>query len=97
MNRSYNHLTVRAHICMRSDFLNPQSVGSIVNKVFLSSLIGFIFQFESQRSRFYWKNLCLSIRAEIFNLNCGTDLKMSPTDETFPKIFFGQKKEETFW
>lgn len=58
-------------------------------------MIGFAFQFESQESYFYWKNLYLLVQAEIFNLNYNTNLKIFPTIRTLLKISCSQKKKGT--
>ena len=59
--------------------VHQQSVGSTGNGISLSDLIGFTPQFESQENLLCWENLCLPVRAETFNLNCGTGLKVPPT------------------
>ena len=60
----------------------------------LSSLIGFAPQFESQGSRLCWENLCLSVRAGISSLGCGTGLKVPPTVGALPRIPRGQNKKK---
>lgn len=47
----------------------------------LSGLIGFTFQFESQKNHICWENLYFSIRAVTSNLNCDMSLKVHPTIE----------------
>lgn len=66
--------------------LYQQSIGSTDNKIFLSNLIKFIPQFESQENYIYWENLCLLIRTEIFNLSYDTNLKIPSTIRILPKI-----------
>ncbi|KAK9198416.1 hypothetical protein WN944_013600 [Citrus x changshan-huyou] len=67
--------------------MDPEGgVGSTGNGVPLSGLTGFALQFESQRSRLCWENLCLPVRAEISNLSCGTGLKVPPTVGALPRI-----------
>lgn len=65
---------------------NQQSVCSTDNRVLLSGLTGFTFQFESQKNYLCWENLCLPIRAGTSNLNYGMDLKVLPTVGVLPKI-----------
>ena len=61
------------------------SVDFTSNGVLLSVLTEFALQFESQGSR-----PCLSVRAETSSMDCGTDLKVSLTIRTLPRIPRGQ-------
>ena len=65
---------------------------SLVMESSLSDLIEFASQFESQRSRLCWENICFLIRAETSNLGCGTSLKVPPTIKAPSTSWLRQKK-----
>ena len=86
MTLSFNRMNVLVSLFINYIVNYQQSVGSTGNGVPLSGLTGFAPQFESQRSRLCWENLCLPVRAETSSLGCGTGLKVPPTVGALPRI-----------